>query len=50
VVGGALVGAVRHGHEFKDGSTRNRVIGPSLSPDDRWGLIEYLISIWKRSC
>jgi hypothetical protein len=33
------------GHEFKDGPRGNGVIGPSLSPDDRWALIEYLKSL-----
>jgi len=33
------------GHEFKDGPRGSGVIGPSLSPDDRWALIEYLKSL-----
>ncbi len=33
------------GHEFKDGPRGKGVIGPALSPDDRWALIEYLKSI-----
>jgi mono/diheme cytochrome c family protein len=33
------------GHEFKDGPAGNGVIGPALSPDDRWAIIEYLKSI-----
>ena len=33
------------GHEFKDGPLGNGVIGPALSPDDRWAIIEYLKSI-----
>jgi hypothetical protein len=33
------------GHEFKDGPKGNGVIGPALSPDDRWAIIEYLKSI-----
>jgi hypothetical protein len=33
------------GHEFKDGPTGRGVIGPTLSPDDRWAIIEYLKSI-----
>ncbi|MCU1262382.1 MAG: hypothetical protein JWO80_5267 [Bryobacterales bacterium] len=33
------------GHEFKDGPKGNGVIGPALSPEDRWALIEYLKSI-----
>jgi hypothetical protein len=34
-----------HGHEFKDGPRGNGVIGPALSPDDRWAIIEYLKSL-----
>jgi mono/diheme cytochrome c family protein len=34
-----------HGHEFKDGSRGNGVIGPALSPDDRYAIIEYLKSL-----
>ena len=33
------------GHEFKDGPKGNGVIGPALSPDDRWAIIEYLKSL-----
>jgi hypothetical protein len=33
------------GHEFKDGPRGNGVIGPALSPDDRWAIIEYLKSL-----
>jgi mono/diheme cytochrome c family protein len=33
------------GHEFKDGPRGKGVIGPALSPDDRWALIEYLKSM-----
>jgi len=33
------------GHEFKDGPMGKGVVGPALSPDDRWALIEYLKSI-----
>jgi hypothetical protein len=38
-------GNLNTGHEFKDGPTGNGVVGPSLSPDDRWALIEYLKSL-----
>jgi mono/diheme cytochrome c family protein len=38
-------GNSNHGHEFKDGPRGNGVIGPALSPDDRWALIEYLKSL-----
>ncbi len=30
------------GHEFRDGPRTNGVIGPELSDQERWGLIEYL--------
>jgi hypothetical protein len=33
------------GHEFKDGPKGKGVIGPLLSPDDRWAIIEYLKSL-----
>jgi mono/diheme cytochrome c family protein len=38
-------GNSNHGHEFKDGPRGNGVIGPALSPDDRWAIIEYLKSL-----
>jgi hypothetical protein len=38
-------GNANTGHEFKDGPRGNGVIGSSLSPDDRWALIEYLKSM-----
>lgn len=34
-------GNSNRGHEFKDGPTGNGVIGPALSPDERWAIIEY---------
>ncbi|HTS38112.1 MAG TPA: di-heme-cytochrome C peroxidase [Candidatus Solibacter sp.] len=34
-----------HGHEFKDGPRGNGVIGPALSSDDRYAIIEYLKSL-----
>jgi hypothetical protein len=39
------IGNSNAGHEFKDGPLGSGVIGPSLSPDDRWALIEYLKSL-----
>lgn len=33
------------GHEFKDGPLGNGVIGPALSDEDRWAVIEYLKSL-----
>jgi mono/diheme cytochrome c family protein len=38
-------GNSNRGHEFKDGQRGNGVIGPGLSPDDRWAIIEYLKSL-----
>jgi mono/diheme cytochrome c family protein len=38
-------GNSNHGHEFKDGPKGNGVIGPGLSPEDRWAIIEYLKSL-----
>jgi hypothetical protein len=38
-------GNSNHGHEFKDGPRGNGVIGPGLSPEDRWAIIEYLKSL-----
>jgi len=38
-------GNLNTGHEFKDGPRGQGVIGPALSPDDRWALIEYLKSL-----
>lgn len=34
-----------HGHEFKDGPRGKGVIGPALSPKDRWALVEYMKSL-----
>ena len=34
-----------HGHEFKDGPRGNGVIGPAISPEDRYAIIEYLKSL-----
>jgi mono/diheme cytochrome c family protein len=41
----AKPGNDNHGHEFKDGPRGNGVIGPALSPDDRYAIIEYLKSL-----
>jgi hypothetical protein len=38
-------GNSNHGHEFRDGPHGNGVVGPALSPDDRWAIIEYLKSL-----
>jgi len=38
-------GDSNRGHEFKDGPRGNGVIGPALSPDDRFAIIEYLKSL-----
>ncbi len=38
-------GNSNHGHEFKDGPRGNGVVGPALSPDDRFAIIEYLKSL-----
>jgi hypothetical protein len=38
-------GSSNAGHEFKDGPRGKGVIGPALSSDDRWAIIEYLKSI-----
>lgn len=38
-------GNSNRGHEFKDGPRGNGVVGPALSPDDRWAIIEYLKSL-----
>jgi len=34
-----------HGHEFKDGPLGNGVVGPFLTPNDRFAIIEYLKSL-----
>jgi hypothetical protein len=38
-------GNSNHGHEFKDGPRGNGVVGPALSPADRFAIIEYLKSL-----
>lgn len=40
-----LLGNSNAGHSFEDGPRKDGVIGPLLSEDDRWALIEYLKSI-----
>jgi hypothetical protein len=41
----AKPGNSNRGHEFKDGPRGNGVVGPALSPDDRFAIIEYLKSL-----
>ena len=41
----ALLGNSNAGHSFQDGPRGNGVIGPLLSDDERWALVEYLKSI-----
>ncbi len=38
----SILGNSNAGHEFRNGPKANGVIGPSLSKDERWDLIEYL--------
>ena len=38
----ALSGNSNHGHEFRDGPRGEGVIGPALTDDVRWELLEYL--------
>ena len=38
-------GNSNEGHEFKNGPRGKGVIGPALSPDERWAIIEYLKSM-----
>lgn len=40
-----VAGNSNRGHVFTDGPTGNGVIGPRLSEEERWALIEYLKSI-----
>jgi hypothetical protein len=40
-----LVGNSNAGHSFEDGPRGNGVIGPLLTDDERWALVEYLKSI-----
>jgi hypothetical protein len=41
----ALLGNSNAGHSFEDGPTGNGVIGPLLTDQERWALVEYLKSI-----
>jgi hypothetical protein len=40
-----LIGNSNAGHSFEDGPLGNGVIGPLLTENDRWALVEYLKSI-----
>ena len=41
----SIPGNSNAGHEFRDGPRENGVIGPALSKQERWDLIEYLKTI-----
>ena len=41
----SLLGNSNAGHSFQDGARNNGVIGPLLTDDQRWALVEYLKSI-----
>jgi hypothetical protein len=41
----SLVGSSNAGHSFEDAPRGNGVIGPLLTDDERWALVEYLKSI-----
>jgi hypothetical protein len=41
----SLLGNSNAGHSFQDGPRGNGVIGPPLTDDQRWALVEYLKSI-----
>jgi len=41
----SLPGNSNAGHEFRDGKIQNGVIGPALSEEERFDLIEYLKTI-----
>jgi hypothetical protein len=41
----SLLGSSNAGHSFEDGPTGNGVIGPLLTEQERWALVEYLKSI-----
>jgi cytochrome c2 len=45
VVDTSLLGHSNAGHSFQDGPRGNGVIGPLLTDDQRWALVEYLKSI-----
>jgi len=40
-----LLGNSNAGHSFQDGPRGNGVVGPLLTDDQRWALVEYLKSI-----
>ena len=40
-----LIGSSNRGHSFENGPLGNGVIGPLLSEDERWAIVEYLKSI-----
>ena len=40
-----LVGSSNAGHSFENGSLGNGVIGPLLTEEERWAIVEYLKSI-----
>jgi mono/diheme cytochrome c family protein len=44
-----LIGNSNAGHSFQDGPRGNGVIGPLLTDDQRWALVEYLKSIPEES-
>jgi hypothetical protein len=37
-----ITGNSNAGHEFRDGLRGNGTIGPLLTEDERWAIIEYL--------
>jgi hypothetical protein len=41
----SLLGNSNAGHSFQDGPRGNGIIGPLLTDDQRWALVEYLKSI-----
>ena len=41
----SLAGNRNIGHEFKDGPLGNGTIGPALTDEERWGMIEFLKSL-----
>ena len=40
-----LIGSSNTGHSFENGPLGNGVIGPLLTEEERWALVEYLKSI-----
>ena len=41
----SLIGSSNRGHSFENGPRGNGVIGPLLTEEERWALVEYLKSI-----